>query len=317
MVNELLVNLVNSVLGEGKTKSRGNMSYICPFHQQEVISEKLEINFDQNSPNYQHWACWSCPSTNKSKGKSILSLFKKKKANQHYMDALKKIIPYKSISINTSESTNKIVELPKEFKTFEFNNNSIIERRFLTYLKNRGLTKEDIIKHNIGYCFNGTYSDRIIVPSYDTNGQLNFFTGRSINENSGLKYKNSPTPKDVIMFELFINWSSPLILCEGVFDAIAIKRNAIPVMGKTLQESLRKKLLSNKVKKIYLALDKDAIINSIEYCSELMNEGKKVYLIDVGKKDPSQLGFEGFTKLLHEATPLTEYSLMELKLQMV
>ncbi len=48
-----------------------------------------------------------------------------------------------------------------------------------------------------------------------------------------------------------------------------------------------------------------------------MNEGKKVYLIDVGKKDPSQLGFEGFTKLLHESTPLTEYSLMELKLQMV
>jgi len=31
MVNELLVNLVNSVLGTGKRTARGNQSYHCPF----------------------------------------------------------------------------------------------------------------------------------------------------------------------------------------------------------------------------------------------------------------------------------------------
>ena len=31
MVNELLVNLVNDVLGHGKRTARGNQAYTCPF----------------------------------------------------------------------------------------------------------------------------------------------------------------------------------------------------------------------------------------------------------------------------------------------
>ena len=37
---------------------------------------------------------------------------------------------------------------------------------------------DDILKHNIGYCDEGKYSNRIIIPSYDSDGQLNFFVGR-------------------------------------------------------------------------------------------------------------------------------------------
>ncbi len=38
-----------------------------------------------------------------------------------------------------------------------------------------------------------------------------------------------------IPFEIFINWNSPIIRCEGMFDAISIKRNAIPLLGKNIQ----------------------------------------------------------------------------------
>ena len=105
------------------------------------------------------------------------------------------------------------------------------------------------MKHNIGFCDEGQYSNRIIIPSYDSDGQLNFSVGRDF-YNSKMKYKNSPTPKDVIGFDLFVNWDEPIILCEGVFDAIAIKRNAIPLFGKTIQSKLEKEIYKQGVKKI-------------------------------------------------------------------
>ena len=46
-----------------------------------------------------------------------------------------------------------------------------------------------------------------------------------------------------------------------------------------------------------------------------MAEGKEVYLVDLQDKDPSEMGFENFTKLIQQKTvPLTYYNLMEQKL---
>ena len=56
-----------------------------------------------------------------------------------------------------------------------------------------------------------------------------------------------------------INWNVPIVLCEGAFDAISIKRNAIPLFGKNISKKLMQKLVTSEVKKVYLALDKDAI----------------------------------------------------------
>ena len=69
------------------------------------------------------------------------------------------------------------------------------------------------MKYNIGYCESGLFSNRVIIPSYDEDGKLNFFVGRDIYE-SPMKYKNSSTTKDVVGFELFINWNEPIVLCE-------------------------------------------------------------------------------------------------------
>ncbi len=113
---------------------------------------------------------------------------------------------------------------------------------------------------------------------------------------------------------MFINWNIPITLCEGPFDALAIKRNVIPLLGKNIQKSLRKKLVTSKVEKIYIALDKDAIKQALSFCEELLNEGKEVYLVDMDDKDPSEMGFEQFTEKLHNATPLTFSDIMLLKM---
>ena len=157
------------------------------------------------------------------------------------------------------------------------------------------------------------YSNRIIIPSYDSDGQLNFFVGRDF-YSSNLKYRNSPTSKDVIGFELFVNWDEPIILCEGVFDAMSFKRNAIPLFGKTVMDSLNKKIIESRVKVIYLCLDSDALVDSIKITENFMNHGIDVKMIRINEKDPNEIGFEKLLYLI-KTTETTRFSdLMKMKL---
>ena len=77
------------------------------------------------------------------------------------------------------------------------------------------------------------------------------------------------------------------------------------------------KLVESKVKKIYIALDKDAVKKALEFCETLINEGKQVFLIDLEEKDPGEIGFIQFTRLLHNAKPLTFSRLLEKKMQLL
>ena len=104
--------------------------------------------------------------------------------------------------------------------------------------------------------------------------------------------------KDTIIFELFINWKKPIILCEGVFDSIAIKRNAIPLLGKFPSRTLVKKVIQNQIEEVYIALDDDAKSDSIRLSGFLMNYGIKTHRISLKEKDPSEMGFKEFWKLL-------------------
>ena len=211
----------------------------------------------------------------------------------------------------------KAIELPKEFQplylapTTSFSAN--IARK---YLYDRGITDNDILKHNIGYCIAGEFSDRIIIPSYDQNNQLNFYVARSFNR-SYAKYKNPEASKDIIVFENLINWNQPIIICEGVFDAMAIRRNAIPILGKNISKSLLKKIVTSKVKEIYIALDRDALKKAVKFCEQFISMGKKVYLVDMDEKDPSEMGFENFTNLIQNTYPLTTYGLMSKKIELI
>jgi DNA primase len=311
MVNELLINLVSKKLGSGKKTSRGNVAFVCPFHVSNPPGKKnFEINFTENKEGINQWACWGCG----KKGKTLKNLFKQIKASSEYFQELKTLSGNLSIEKDDNYE-NTVVELPKEFLPI-LNNPSIISKHALKYLKSRNITEDDIIKYNIGYCEKGLYSNMIIIPSYDTDGVLNFFTARSFENNAFIRYRNPNVSRDIIPFELFINWNLPIIICEGFFDAIAIKRNAIPLLGKNIQPNLMKKIITSTVKKIYLALDSDAIKQSLKFAEEFINENKEVYLVELKEKDPSSIGFINFTNIIQSAIPLSQYSLMEKKLSL-
>jgi DNA primase len=309
MGNNALIYLLDSILGQGKSTSKGNRAYFCPECKHHKL--KLEVNLDETSSHFQSYNCWTCG----FKGKKLITLFKKIEVDSDKFNQLKLLI--KSVPKNFEKKIveTKKITLPKEFISLINPPSSLTAKHALHYLKTRNITQEDIIKYNIGYCEFGNYSNMIIIPSYNSEGNLNYFIARNFNKNSTLKYKNPDISRDIIGLELFINWNTPITLCEGMFDAIAIKRNAIPLLGKTIQNSLMKKIINSSVQKIYIALDKDAIKQALNFCETLMNEGKEVYLVNINDKDPSNMGFIKFTNVIQNTFPLTFSDLLEKKLQ--
>ena len=307
MLNQPLIALSNSVLGTGKQTARGNFAYHCPFCNHH--KPKLEVNFTENKKGENPWHCWVCD----KRGKRLSQIFKQVNASPKAMEELRAIV--KTETADKEIAVAEVLNLPKEFKTFkDISSTNIIGRHALAYLKSRNISEEDILKYNIGYCESGPYKNMVIIPSYDADGRLNYFTGRSFEKEPKIKYKNPSVSRDIIPFELFINWDIPFILCEGPFDAITIKRNVIPLLGKNIQSKLMKKIVMSSVDKIYIALDKDAQKQALSFCEKLMNEGKEVYLVDMKDKDPSEMGFKNFINLISETYPLTLSGLLEKKL---
>jgi DNA primase len=126
------------------------------------------------------------------------------------------------------------------------------------YLKRRGVTDEMVKKHNIGYSLEGDYAYRIIIPSYDVNGKLNYYTGRSWNPNTKSKYKNPEAEKQIVIFnESLIDWDKDIHICEGPFDSLFLP-NSIALLGKKMSDILFETLYEKSKKDIIIVLDSDA-----------------------------------------------------------
>lgn len=309
MINHLLLNYTNQELGLSKPTARDNYAYHCPFCNHR--KPKLEIQMTETQDGLNPWNCWACG----SKGKTLFQLFRKLKYPREKIEDLKKIVKETKSYDSVEKITKKEIKLPKEFKSLKHPNIQDIEvKHILYYLKKRGITEADIIKYNIGYCESGRYAGRIIFPTYDKNYQLNFFDARTYKDSS-LRYLKPDYSKNIIANEHLINWNLPIIICEGMFDAIAIKRNVIPLLGKIIQPELMKRLVSSTTQKIYIALDSDAIKKALEFCEMLMNEGKDVYLVEMGEDDASKMGFIEFTKHIQHTEKLTYSKLLEKRLE--
>ena len=313
MENAALLVLLESVLGAGHKTSRGNYAFKCPFCQHH--KNKLEINVVTNEKSENPWHCWVC----EAKGKTIRSLFKSTKVPANKIAELNMIVvPGKK----EFKQHLDVISLPKEFISLinidKLDKVTSLEaRRALRFLKKRGITQEDIIKYNIGFCYDGPYKNRVIIPSYDETGSVNYFIARAFIDEM-TKYKNPPTDaKLAIGLELFINWDAPIILLEGMFDALTVKRNVIPLFGKIIHEKLLAKLVRSTVNRIYIALDPDAIKNALKHAEMLMSYGKEVYLVELDGKDANEIGFERFLNTIEQSQPLTFQSLLTKKLQLI
>ena len=169
----------------------------------------------------------------------------------------------------------------------------------MNYLTQRGITEKQIVKYGIGYCKEGLYSRRVIIPSYNCDGSLNYFVSRSYYIDEKMKYKNPPISKNVICFDSQINWNEPIILCEGVFDAITIRRNAIPLLGKFPSKLLVEKIFMNGVSDIVISLDNDAKTEALKASEYFRKQGINVKFMNLKDKDAADMGYNKFYEELN------------------
>ena len=268
-------------------------AHYCPFCHHH--KKKLQINLQT-----QQWHCWVCD----AKGKRIQRLLKRLHVDSHKLKKIYEIYgdDYVVYSNNTEEEKVEL-RLPSEFQSLLIEPKGInpLFGKVKEYARKRGISEGDIKRYNIGYCDSGHYANRIIIPSYDNNNRLNYFIARSVFDEEKFKYKNPPVSKNVIMFENQINWNEPITLVEGVFDAMAVKRNAIPLLGKFVPKTLNDTIYKKEVKGINILLDEDAQEQALRYTVQYQNQGITTKNIKPTDKDASDMGFSEVNTKLKES----------------
>ena len=281
------LRILEEILGNNY-RSNDEHLFFCPFCKHH--KRKMSVNISKNT-----YKCWICD----SRGKSIYTLVRRfgnhfQKQKWQSFEENVDISDFDNIFEEKEEETTQRIPLPKEFISLANKNLSLTANAPLNYLRKRGINSADILKWKIGYCEDGEYRNRIIIPSFNRDGNCNYFVARTWTKD-WLTYKNPPASKNVVFNELMINWDEPVVLVEGIFDAI-IADNSIPLLGSTLNAYSRlfKAILTHS-KRVYVALDQDAEKKALSIISELISHGIEIYKIDTsGYEDVGEMTKEEF-----------------------
>lgn len=277
----------------------------CKHHK-----KKLSVNLDKNV-----FKCWICGWSSKSIQRLVKrygNYIQQKTWNE--LSGIVEITEYEKIFLVDSEEKKEehVLNLPDEFQSLCNRDVSLTSLAARRYLKDRGISKEDILFWKMGYAVSGEYAGRVIVPSFNMDGKVDYFIARTY-ENDWKRYKNPEAPRDIIFNELFVDWTSDITIVEGVFDAIKAK-NAIPILGSTLREG--SKLFMELIRHdpaIYIALDPDAEKKAEKLVNSLLSYGAEVYKIDIpAGKDVGDMSHEEFLSHKQQAELIidSDYSLL-------
>jgi len=210
------------------------------------------------------------------------------------------------------EVKEKVLELPEEFISLVNKDIPLASLPARQYLYSRGLTKADICNYKVGYCGKGEYEGYVIIPSFNMEGNINFFVARNF-ANSWKTYMNPRVPRNAMIFnELFLNFREDLVVVEGVFDAVNAGNNSVPLLGSTLSE--QSKLLQKIVKydtPVYVALDHDAEKKSMRIIKKLLEYGIEVFKVDTsGFKDVGEMSKKQFNDRKQIAIPMNSENVL-------
>ncbi len=303
-MSQLVINILDKALkSKGQPLKKTNeYMWWSPFISHH--KPKLQVNIQTGK-----WHCW----VSNQGGHNLFQLLKQVGAPRELFKELSDSIGGTYYTSDKKDKKDIVLSLPKEARPLWNGDDSVQKLHALKFVYERGLDMSDILRYNLHYCLNGVYQNRIIIPSYDSDGILNYFVGRDFYK-STMKYKNPPIQKDIIGFDLYVNWSEPIILCEGVFDAMAIKNNTIPLFGKTILSKLEKKIVEKKVKNIVIVLDDDAFNDSLKMIEKFNNMGIKVDFVKLKGQDPSDLGYKNMITHLNTSTEVNFKELMRMKI---
>tara|TARA_R100001460_G_scaffold104394_2_gene150080 strand:+ start:1889 stop:2824 length:936 start_codon:yes stop_codon:yes gene_type:complete len=247
------LSIISNILGSSY-KSNDEHLFRCPYCNHH--KHKLSVNIEKNV-----FKCWICD----ARGNSLFRLIRKfgnfkqqekwKELSGNFED-LDKINDLFAVE-EKIENPEIILDIPQGYKSLTSPSSSSSYKRAMNYLVSRGIGKKDILKWKIGYCDEGSFRNRIIVPSFNADGELNYFIARTFAD-SYKRYMNPSVSRNIVFNELYVDFDQEVALVEGVFDAIKAE-NAIPILGSTIRETSKifKKIVANDTP-VLIGLDPDA-----------------------------------------------------------
>jgi hypothetical protein len=284
------LSFIENVFGKGHLASNGkNFDVRCPFcAPSDPNKRKLVIRVEDD---VNH--CWTCG----WKAHTLAPLIRKFGTQEQFRKYRDEFMPEDARTrlkeFQEKEAEKKPLELPKDFRLLTLVPLSDPDAKAAWfYLKKRGLTLRDAWYYKLGLSNDGRWKRRIIMPSFDFDGKLNFFVARNIDESDRRpKYDNPEEDKVPIIFnEINIDWTKRLVICEGPFDLVKCGDNAVALLGSDLNEQSRlftQILLHNTP--VALALDGDMWYKKTPKIAKKLQE----YDIDVVIVDTREAGDPG------------------------
>lgn len=318
--------------GSGETLHSNVICPICSEKQVNNTKYKLAIRLHDHLVK-----CWVCG----YKSTNLLHLLEKYKPHlvPEYRDKFKfkakeryqkcVVLDLEHLFETTKElPVENLVQLPLGFTLMATNidqGNKAVEGAW-RYLKSRGLTFGDLWLWKFGVTEykapKGTsdYRFRVILPSFDVQGNPNYFSARAWwSKFKGNKYANPKIPReDVVFNEMSINWDKELTVVEGVFDLVKCNENATCLLGSSMNDSylLFKQIVKHNTP-VLLALDNDANHKSFKLAKLFLEYGIKVRLLSVPSSlnDVGQMTKAQFLLAREQAKPFTTEDFLRYKLE--
>lgn len=327
-----IYNILVSIMGESKQGSydKGTTQYQfnCPYCADEKggIDNKynMEISFSLGK-----YHCWSCGSAG-----PISRLIRNRGGKElvdEYFRLIKEIKEAKFYDLELFKDNGEIfsetyLRLPETFRKIDIK--TCKDKALIKFLSKRKITQDIIDYYNIGYTTwdesDWSWRNRIVFPSYNSMGDLNYYVGRSYKDNDTRnKYKNCDADKfEIILHEDKIQWDADIYLVEGVIDAL-VAPNLVSLMGKSLNKScqLYNSILEKSNARIIIVLDGDTNIDETKRIYRLLNRGRlrgRIWYINLQKdsiyKDLSEIyeneGKNGIINIMKKTKQFSEIDLI-------
>ena len=146
-------------------------------------------------------------------------------------------------------------------------------------------------------CSTGKFRRRVIIPSFNLEGNLNYYVARTIDDAKKMKYRNAEVPKEEVIFNAVdLDWEKEIILVEGVFDAMKCPENTVPVLGSTLsKKSNLLKMVTRHQTPCLVSLDPDMKQKAYKLADLLVSSGCPVRIsfapsgMDLGELSKSEV----------------------------
>jgi hypothetical protein len=258
-----------------------NASFACPNPacQSRVKGKRkyvIKLTTDQSH-------CWVCGLKTHDSLIPIIRRYKDLTSLNEYIEKYR-ANPAKNIYLDPSEKyEDDVVRLPDDFQpVIQASRRDRDVKKVLDYLSSRDVSTRDMWYFKLG--LSERLSERVIIPSFDAEGYVNFYVARAVNKFvRGPKYVVPSSNRVSIIFnESNVDWKSPLTIVEGPFDLMKCDDNATCLLGSGLSEDylLFWQIVSNRTP-VILALDPDVSLKMHKYAKLLSSYDVEVRTLDI------------------------------------